>query len=429
MLTERAIADVYREEAPKLIAVLTRLLRDVSLADDVAHDALVQALEEWPRTGLPARPGAWLMTTAKNRALNVLRHREVRRRSEGALVEELDVSPGTHEREAALEAGMDEDVGDDVLRLIFVACHPLLGKDARVALTLRVVAGLSTDEIARAFLTSEPTIAQRIVRAKRTLADAKVPFELPRGEGLSERLVSVLEVVYLIFNEGYAATAGDDLLRPALIDEALRLGALLASLAPSEPEVHGLHALMSFHASRVTTRVDASGDSVLLADQDRSSWDRARIDDGLRSIARASALTETPGPYAIQAAIAACHATAPRSEDTDWARIVALYGSLEATTRSPIVALNRVIARSFAEGPAIALTELESLASSGALAGYHLLPSARADLLERLGRGDEARAAFLEAAELAEHPRQKARLRARAEACATRAQHGSLPRP
>ncbi|MBN8615081.1 MAG: RNA polymerase sigma factor [Deltaproteobacteria bacterium] len=421
MLTERAIAEVYREEAPKLIAVLTRLLRDVSLADDVAHDALVQALEEWPRTGLPARPGAWLMTTAKNRALNVLRHGDVRRRSEGALVKELDVGPGTHELEAVLEAGMDEDVGDDVLRLIFVACHPLLGKDARVALTLRVVAGLSTDEIARAFLTSEPTIAQRIVRAKRTLADAKVPFELPRGAALSERLGSVLEVVYLIFNEGYASTAGEDLLRPALIDEALRLGALLASLAPSEPEVHGLHALMSFHASRTTTRVDASGDPVLLADQDRSRWDRARIDDGLRAITRADALTETPGPYAIQGAIAACHAIAPRSEDTDWSRIVALYASLEAITRSPIVALNRVIARSFAEGPAVALAELESLASSGALAGYHLLPSARADLLERLGRLDEARAAFLEAAELAEHPRQKARLRARAEACATRA--------
>lgn len=421
MLTERAIADVYKEEAPKLIAVLTRLLRDVALADDVAHDALILALEEWPRTGLPARPGAWLMTTAKNRALNVLRHADVRRRSEAAIVNELDVAPSTTELEAALESGVDEDVGDDVLRLIFVACHPLLGKDARVALTLRVVAGLSTDEIARAFLTSEPTIAQRVVRAKRTLADAKVPFEVPRGDALSERLGSVLEVVYLVFNEGYAATAGDDLLRPALIDEALRLASLLATLAPSEPEVHGLHALMSLHASRLATRVDERGDPVLLADQDRALWDRSRIESGLRSIARVNELTEAPGPYAIQAAIAACHAIAPRSEDTDWSRIVALYASLEAITRSPVVALNRVIARSFAEGPRVALEELESIAASGVLAGYHLLPSARADLLERLGRLDEARAAFLEAAELAEHPRQKARLRARAEACATRA--------
>lgn len=414
--THAILAKLVRTETPKLIGVLTRILRDVGQAEELTQDVLLTALTDWPVRGVPDRPGAWLMTTAKNRALNAIRHRRVRER---AHEEPLDTHVPLTAVEAALEAGMDQDVADDVLRLIFTACHPVLAKDAQVALTLRLIGGLSTEAIARAFLTTEPTLAQRIVRAKRTLSEAQVPFEIPSGEALSERLGAVLEVVYLIFNEGYYASAGDDVLRPGLVDEALRLSILLAELAPREPEVHGLLSLIALNASRSATRIGIDGEPVLLADQDRPRWDQDHIARGLHALEAARALDGPPGPYLLQAGIAACHARAPAFEATDWTQIAALYGDLEALRPSPVIALNRAVAISRAEGPARGLALLDALTTEPSLARYHLLPSARADLLERLGRLSEAREAFELAASLTENGRQRERLLARARACGT----------
>lgn len=413
---EDTIARVWRAEAARIIGGLTRLVRDVSLAEEFAQDALVVALEQWPRTGLPENPGAWLMTTAKHRALNALQRARRSETTGATLVHELDTQVPLAELEAALEARMDSDVADDVLRLLFAACHPLLSKEARVTLTLRLVGGLSTAEIARAFLTLEPTIAQRIVRAKKTLGEARVPFEVPRGAELGPRLSSVLEVVYLIFNEGYSATAGEDLMRPALMDEAVRLGGLLASLAPQEPEVHGLVALMHLQASRAETRTDSNGEPVLLADQDRSRWNRAAISAGLEALSLAAASGEAPGPYVLQAELAACHARAVTIDATDWVRIVELYTALLELVPSVVIELNRAVAVARAQGPEAALELLDALQMKPELANYHLLPSARADVLERLGRKPEARVEFLRAAALAQNVRQKERLELRAAA-------------
>ncbi len=416
--THHAIAAVWKSESARVVAGLARIVRDVGLAEEIAHDALVAALEEWPAAGVPDRPGAWLMTTAKNRALNAVRRARMADRKHEALGHEIDAHVPLADLEAAFEAWMDDDVRDDMLRLVFTACHPVLSREARVALTLRLVGGLSTDEIARAFLVAEPTVAQRIVRAKRALAEARVPYEVPRGQDLGARLSSVLEVVYLIFNEGYAATAGEDVMRPALAGEALRLGRLLADLAPAEPEVLGLLALMDLQMSRAPARVDDSGEPVLLLDQDRARWDAALVEGGLAALAQAEALGGAPGPYLIQASIAACHARAKAAADTDWARIAALYGDLARRAPSPVVELNRAMAVSRAEGPAAGLALLDALAAEPALARYHLLPSARADLLERLGRTAEARAEFERAASLTQNARQRERLLDRAAACA-----------
>lgn len=420
MTAASTIDSLWRTEAPKLIAALTRLVRDVAVAEELAQDALVAALEHWPIDGLPENPGAWLTTTAKRRALNGLRDRSFRRRTLDAFEHRQDEPQSLAEVEAALEAGMDCDVGDDVLRLIFAACHPLLSQEARVALTLRLVGGLSTVEIARAFLTSEPTIAQRLVRAKRALGDTGVPFEVPGAASLSERLASVLEVVYLIFNEGYSASAGDDLLRPALSEEALRLGSLLAALAPAEPEILGLLALMLLQSSRATARVDAEGEPVLLSEQDRSRWDATKIQAGLAALERAEGMGRPPGTYQIQAAIAACHARANSASATDWGLIARLYLRLGTLQPSPVIELNRAMAVSRAEGPAAGLVLLEALAKEPALQRYHWLPSARADLLEQLGRYAEARIEFLRAAGLTENRRQNERLLARAKAAGER---------
>ncbi|MFO0739044.1 MAG: sigma-70 family RNA polymerase sigma factor [Labilithrix sp.] len=406
MDVRQQVTKVWKTSERKVIASLVRIVRDVGLAEDVAQEALMAALTDWPASGVPERPEAWLMTTAKRRAFNVLRHERVKAALAPVLAEEEARST-----EAELEMGIDEDIADDVLKLLFMACHPSLPKDARVALTLRLVAGLSTSDIARAFLTTEPAIQQRIVRAKRALADARIPFELPRGAELGGRLESVLEVVYLVFNEGYYATAGDDVMRPALQDEALRLGLLLTELAPAEPETHGLLALMELTASRAAARTDANGDPVLLRDQDRTRWDSARIARGLQSLERAGELGGTRGPYQLQAAIAAVHA-----RGTDWPAIVGLYDALLTLSPSPIVELNRAIAVSFADGPAAALALLDALVKEPALARYHLLPSARAEMLERLGRRTEARAEFVRAADLTDNARQRERLRRRAAA-------------
>lgn len=418
--THAAIGAVWKNESARVVGALVRIVRDVAIAEELAQDALVAALEEWPRSGVPDRPGAWLMTTAKNRALNAARRTRMLERKHDALANETETHVPLAELEAAFEAAMDEDVADDVLRLVFVSCHPLLSREARVALTLRLVAGLSTDEIARAFLSTEPTIAQRIVRAKRTLADAHVPFEVPRGAELGERLSSVLEVVYLVFNEGYSASAGEDLMRPALIDDALRLGRLLAQLAPAEPEVLGLHALMSLHSSRAAARTDESGEPILLDDQDRSRWDAALVAIGIEALESARALDKKPGPYQLQAAIAACHARAKTVDETDWKRIAALYVELGEIMPTPVVALNHALAVSRAEGPAAGLELLDELAAEPMLARYALLPSARAELLEQLGRDDEARAEFERAASLADNVRRRDRLRARAAAVGSR---------
>ncbi len=412
----QTIATVWKEEAPKLIGSLTRVVRDLGLAEELAHDAFVAALEEWPLSGVPERPGAWLMTTAKNRALNRIRHRRVVERSHAHTKSSL-FPCDFDEIEARLEVGLDEDVADDVLRLMFAACHPVLSKEARAALTLRLVGGLSTDEIARAFLTTEPTVAQRIVRAKRTLAEAAVTFEVPRGDELGRRIASVLEVIYLVFNEGYSATAGDDVLRPALVDEALRLAALAAELAPNEPEAHGLRALVLLQSSRSDARTDARGEPILLADQDRGRWDHARIETGLRALDAAEALAAEGGPYQIQAAIAACHARAATFDATDWAKISALYTRLGTIAPSPVVELNRALAVSRSLGPAAGLVILDALREHPALARYHLLPSARADLLEKLGRLPEARAELERAAALTENVRLRDRLLERAARC------------
>jgi RNA polymerase sigma-70 factor, ECF subfamily len=410
----RAIEAVWRIESAKVIAGIARIVGDIGQAEDLAQDALVIALEKWPETGVPDNPGAWLMATAKHRAIDLLRRQKLLERKHEQLGHELDSM-----QESALpdlDAAIDDDIGDDLLRLIFTACHPVLSTDARVALTLRLLGGLTTDEIARAFLAPEATIAQRIVRAKRTLAEARVPFEVPRGSELAPRLSSVLGVIYLIFNEGYSATAGDDWMRPALCEDALRLGRILAELAPGESEVHGLVALMEIQASRMRARVGPGGEPVLLLDQDRSRWDHVLIRRGLDALARAEALGGAAGPYAMQAAIAACHARAKRGDETEWERIASLYDSLARLTPSPVVELNRAVAVSFARGPAAALEIVDALTSEPALERYHLLPSVRGDLLAKLGREDEARAELERAASLTRNARERDLLRARAAA-------------
>jgi RNA polymerase sigma-70 factor (ECF subfamily) len=410
----RIVEAVWRMESAKIIAKLARMLRNVGLAEELAQDALVSALEQWPRTGSPDNPGAWLMATAKNRALDELRRRKLVERKSTAIAHEAPLlgQAGPEPEEAA-----DDDIGDDLLRLTFVACHPVLATEARTALTLRLLGGLTTAEIARAFLVAEPTIAQRIVRAKRTLAEARIPFEVPRAEDLTERLASVLEVIYLIFNEGYAATAGDDWMRPALCEEALRLGRILAELVPGEPEVHGLVALMEIQASRIGARTDAAGEPILLLEQNRGRWDRLLIRRGLAALQRCEALGGALGPYALQAAVAACHARAPAAAQTDWNRIVALYDALAQLTPSPVIELNRAVAVSMAFGPAAGLGLVDALAADPRLRDYHWLPSVRGDLLEKLGRFAEARAEFGRAAALTKNGRERALLLGRATAC------------
>ena len=413
--THRAIEAVWRIESARLIAGLARLVRDISVAEELAQDALVVALERWPESGVPDNPGAWLMAAAKHRALDALRRRTMLERKHEEIARELEAL----ERTAPdFDAALDDDIGDDLLRLIFTACHPLLSTEARVALTLRLLGGLTTAEIARAFLTPEPTIAQRITRAKRTLSEARVPFEVPRGAELEARLSSVLEVVYLIFNEGYAATEGSDWMRPALCEEALRLGRVLAELSPREPEVHGLVALMEIQASRLRARVGPEGEAVLLLDQNRARWDWLLIGRGLAALERAERLGGEPGPYVLQASIAACHARARVAGETDWARIAALYGELGRLVRSPVVELNRAVAVSMAEGPAAGLAIADALRSEPALKSYHLLPAVRGDLLARLGRDEEARAEFERAASLTRNAREREVLLGRAAACA-----------
>lgn len=415
--TDGAIAAVWRIESAKIVAGVARLVRDIGLAEELAGDALVAALETWPAAGLPDNPGAWLMRTAKNAALDRLRRDKLLREKLQQIGLDLEA------QEAATVPdfvdSLDEarsSVGDDLLRLMFIACHPVLSKEARLALTLKLVGGLSTHEIARAFLVPEPTIAQRIVRAKRSLGQAGVPFELPPRAELAERLGSVLEVVYLVFNEGYTATAGDDWMRPALLDEALRLGRMLAGLAPLEPEAHGLIALMELQASRARARVDAAGRPVLLLNQDRARWDGLLIRRGLAALARAEQLGGRLGPYALQAAIAACHARARTAQDTEWARIAALYGDLARVMPSPVVELNRAVAVGMAEGPAAGLALVDALAGEALLKDYQWLPSVRGDLLEKLGRREEARAEFARAAALTANARERALLEERARA-------------
>ena len=413
--THRAIEAVWRIESARLIASLARVVRDVGRAEELAQDALVAALEQWPVSGVPDNPAAWLMATAKHRAIDQLRRRALHTRKEEDLTREIE-----EQLEAAAPAPVedaDQEIDDDLLRLVFTACHPVLATDARVALTLRLLGGLTTAEIARAFLVAEPTIAQRIVRAKRTLADARVPFEVPRGEELAARLVSVLEVIYLIFNEGYAATAGDDWMRPGLCEDALRLGRILAELAPGEPEVHGLVALMEIQASRSAARVGPSGEPILLLDQNRARWDQLLIRRGLAALARAEALDDTGGPYALQAAIAACHARARSAEETDWPRIVANYDALARLAPSPVVELNRAVAIGMASGAVAGLALVDALASEPALAAYHHLPAVRGDLLFKLGRLGEARSAFERAAALTRNARERDLLLERAARC------------
>ena len=410
-----AIAAVWRIESARIIARLARLVGDVGLAEDLAQDALVAALEKWPETGVPDNPGAWLMATAKHRAIDALRRRTMVDRKEPEVTVELE-----HRLEASapdLDARLDDTVGDDLLRLVFTTCHPVLSTEASVALTLRLLGGLTTEEIARAFVVPVPTIAQRIVRAKRTLSEAHVPFEVPRPADLEERLGTVLKVIYLIFNEGYSATSGDAWIRPALCEEALRLGRILAELAPAEPEVHGLVALMEIQASRLRARVGASGQAVRLLDQDRGRWDRMLIGRGLAALERAAALGGAFGPYALQASIAACHARARTPDETDWTRIAALYDALSRLAPSPIVELNRAVALSMAFGPEAGLQVVDELRSEPALERYHLLPAVRADLLARLGRNDEASAEFERAATLTQNVAERDLLLARAAEC------------
>jgi RNA polymerase sigma-70 factor, ECF subfamily len=411
-----AIDAVWRIESARLIAGLARFTRDVGLAEELAQDALVAALEQWPAAGIPDNPGAWLMATAKNRAIDQARHLRMRARKHAALGAELEMDQRLSAGE--LEARAGDEIGDDLLRLIFIACHPVLSREARSALTLRLLGGLTTEEIARAFLVPEPTIAQRIVRAKRTLADAHVPFEIPRREELATRLASVLEVIYLIFNEGYSATAGEDWTRPALCEEALRIGRILAELAPAEAEVHGLVALMEIQASRLRARTGPGGEPVLLAYQNRAQWDRILIHRGLLALARGEACAHSRGPYLLQAAIAASHARAVSAEDTDWVLITALYDGLARVAPSPVVDLNRAVAVAMAYGPAAGLLITEELEAQGALRSYHLLPSVRGDLLTKLGRYQEARGEFERAAALTRNAREKRLLLDRAAACA-----------
>jgi RNA polymerase sigma-70 factor (ECF subfamily) len=406
---------VWRIESPRLIAALTRIVRDVGIAEDLAQDALVAALEQWPESGVPDNPGAWLMAAAKHRAIDHFRRNARLERKHEELGREME------EKEMAVPdfaAALDDNVGDDLLRLVFISCHPVLPSESRVALTLRLLGGLTTEEIARAFLVPEPTVAQRIVRAKRTLAEKRVPFEVPRGEELAARLSSVLAVIYLIFNEGYAATAGDDWLRPALCEDALRLGRILAGLAAQEPEVHGLVALMEIQASRFAARVDEAGAPILLLEQNRAEWDQLLIRRGLAALEQTRALAPaTQGPYVLQAEIAACHARARTAEETDWRRIVALYEALGQIAPSPVIDLNRAVAVSMAFGAAAGLEVVDTLTAEGALENYHLLPSVRGDLLKKLGRLEEARAEFERAASLTRNARERLLLLARAAAC------------
>lgn len=412
-----AIDAVWRIESARLIAGLARMVGDVGVAEDLAQDALIVALEKWPASGVPDNPGAWLMSTAKNRAIDMLRRRNLVERKHAMLGKDADAEQSRDT--STLDAAIDDDIGDDLLRLIFTTCHPVLSAEARVALTLRLLGGLTTDEIARAFLAPTATIQQRIVRAKKTLSESHVPFEVPHGEERDERLSSVLGVIYLVFNEGYSATAGDDWLRPGLCDEALRLGRILAELAPSESEVHGLVALMEIQASRAAARVDQDGEPILLLHQKRSRWDQVLIRRGLAALARAAALDAPRGPYLLQGEIAACHARARTADATDWKRIVALYDELARISPSPVVALNRAVAISMASGPAAALPLVDALMSTPSLKGYHLLPSVRGDLLAKLGRMVEARGEFERAASLTRNERERALLLARA--VATRA--------
>lgn len=414
--THRAIEAVWRIESARIIAALTRMTGDVGAAEDLAQDAMLAALETWPEKGIPDRPGAWLMAAAKRRAIDLLRRHQRLERKHEELGRTIEVE---HEMtQPDIDEAIDDPIGDDLLRLIFICCHPVLSREARVALTLRMVAGLTTEEIARAFLVPVPTLQQRIVRAKRTLKEARVPFEVPRGAELAARLSSVLDVVYLIFNEGYSATTGDDWVRPALCGDALRLGRILANLAPDEPEVHGLVALMEFQASRLRARVGPSGEPVLLMDQDRTRWDRLLINRGLDALRRVESLGGALGPYALQAAIAACHAVAPSPDATDWPRIAALYDALAQLMPSPVVELNRAVALSRAFGPEAGLAVVDALTDDGALERYHLLPAVRGDLLEAIGRLDEARHEFERAASLTQNERERALLLERAAACA-----------
>ncbi|HZW96455.1 MAG TPA: RNA polymerase sigma factor [Candidatus Eremiobacteraceae bacterium] len=427
--TDRSIDAVWRIESPRLIASLTRIVRDIGVAEDLAQDALVAALEQWPESGVPDNPGAWLMATAKHRAIDYFRRNTRLERKHEELGRDLE------EKEMAVpdfEAALDDDIGDDLLRLVFTACHPVLPTEGRVALTLRLLGGLTTEEIARGFLVPEATVAQRIVRSKRTLADRRVPFEVPRGAELSVRLSSVLEVIYLIFNEGYSATAGEDWMRPALCEEALRLGRVLAGLAPREPEVHGLVALMEIQASRSRARVGPSGEPILLFDQNRAHWDQLLIQRGLAALQlaetlRAGNLGGAPGPYVLQAEIAACHARAHTPEETDWPRIVSLYAALATVTPSPVVELNRAVAVAMASGPAAGLELVDTLIAERSLQNYHLLPSVRGDLLKKLSRLDEARAEFERAASLTRNARERELLLDRARACTAATTSGSTP--
>jgi RNA polymerase sigma factor (sigma-70 family) len=416
----RAIDAVWHIESPKLIASLARMVRDIDLAEDLAQDALVIALEQWPQSGIPRNPGAWLMATAKHRAVDRIRRNVALERKVEEIGRDLEIQDRVTEADFANAV---DDVGDDLLRLIFTACHPVLSTEARVALTLRLLGGLTTEEIARAFLAPEPTVAQRIVRAKRTLAEAHVPFEVPTGADRDERLSSVLEVIYLIFNEGYSATAGDDWVRPGLCEEALRLGRVLAELAPKEPEVHGLVALMEIQASRMRARVGPHGEPILLLDQNRARWDQLLIRRGLTALARANTLSDAPGPYVLQAEIAACHARARTAEATDWERIAALYQVLAQQMPSPVVELNRAVAVGMAFGPAAGLEIADTLVAVPSLKTYHLLPSVRGDLLTKLGRHDEARTEFERAAALTNNSRERELLLARSRTPSTRTYH------
>jgi len=415
----RAIDAVWRIESARLIAALARLVRDVGVAEELAQDALLAALEQWPQSGVPDNPGAWLMTAAKHRAIDYFRRDKMLERKHQELGYELELQQDLSDAELAarIDDALDDDIGDDLLRLVFTACHPVLSTEARVALTLRLLGGLSTDEIARAFLVPEATVAQRIVRAKRTLAEARVPFEVPRAAELAARLSSVLEVIYLIFNEGYSATAGDDWMRPALCEEALRQARILAGLAPREPEVHGLVALLEIQSSRTAARIGPAGEPVLLFEQDRAQWDQLLIRRGLAALQRAEQLTGTLGPFALQAAIAACHARARTPQDTDWKRIVALYDALSQLMPSPVVELNRAVALSMAFGPATGLELVDTLLNEPAMASYHLLPSVRGDFLLKLGRHQEARAEFERAAALTRNTRERTLLLDRAAGC------------
>jgi RNA polymerase sigma factor (sigma-70 family) len=411
----RAIDAVWRIESARLIAGLARFVRDVGVAEDLAQDALVAALKQWPESGVPDNPGAWLMATAKHRALDLFRRRKMLERKHEEIGRELEAEQASAVHD--LDEAMDDHVGDDLLRLMFTACHPVLSNEARVALTLRMLGGLTTDEIARAFLTPEATLAQRIVRAKRTLSEARVPFEVPRGDEFTARLSAVLQVIYFVFNEGYSATAGDDWVRPALCEDALRLGRILAGLVPQESEVHGLVALMEIQASRLRARLGPTGEPVLLLDQNRAQWDHLMIQRGLTALGRAVSFGESLGPYALQAAIAACHARARTADETDWKQIVALYDALASLVPSPVIELNRAVATGMAFGPAEALAIVDELQSEPSLKNYHLLPTVRGDLLFKLSRFDEARVEFMRAASLTKNAREKALLLARAAKC------------